>query len=77
MLQNQPTQPITTPLFQTSLRSWRANYLARQQAQTAEQLPAEKVEETPAEPQTQAGPTRVKRLAPRRRKKRQAAAAGA
>jgi hypothetical protein len=77
MLQNQPNQPITTPLFQTSLRSWRANYLARQQAQTAEQPQAEKVEETPAEPQAQAAPTRVKRLAPRRRKKRQAAGAGA
>jgi len=77
MLQNQPNQPITTPLFQTSLRSWRANYLARQQAQTAEQPPTENVEETPTEPQAQAAPARVKRLAPRRRKKRQGAGAGA
>jgi hypothetical protein len=75
MLQN---QPITTPLFQNSLRSWRANYLARQQAQAAEQPVAEKVEELPAEaPQAQASaPQRVKRLAPRRRKRLQAAAAG-
>ena len=74
MLQN---QPITTPLFQNSLRSWRANYLARQQAQTAEPVP-EKAEEPAAEaaPAQAAGPQRVKRLAPRRRKRLQAAASG-
>jgi hypothetical protein len=72
MLQN---QPITTPLFQTSLRSWRANYLAQQQAQIGEQ--PEAIEEPATEPQAQAGPTRVKRLAPRRRKRRQAAGMGA
>ena len=72
MLQN---QTITTPLFQTSLRSWRAKYVAQQQAAQA----AESTEPTPNAPETpaQGGPQRVKRLAPRRRKRRQAAGAGA
>lgn len=63
MLQNQPTPP--SQLFRTSLRSWRANYLAQRQAQP---------EETPTAEPT-AAPTRVKRLAPRKRKKRQATGA--
>jgi len=67
MLQN---QPITTPLFQTSLRSWRAKYVAeQQQAQQAETEPTPSATEQPA----QVGPQRVKRLAPRRRKRRQGA----
>ena len=73
MLQN---QPITTPLFQTSLRSWRAKYVAQQQAQAAEQ-PETPEPAAPAEPQGEATPTRVKRLSPRRRKRRQGAGAGA
>lgn len=71
MLQN---QPITAPLFQTSLRSWRAKYVAQQQAQAAEQAAQHEQAEQPAEPKPEAaGPSRVKKLSPRRRKKRQAA----
>lgn len=68
MLQN---QPITTPLFQTSLRSWRAKYVAQQQEaqQTENAEPTPTADEQPA----QTGPQRVKRLAPRRRKRRQGA----
>jgi hypothetical protein len=62
------SQPQSTPLFRTSLRSWQASYKASQaQAEAA-----------PAEGQPAAvTPTRVKRLAPhRRRAQRQAAGRG-
>ena len=75
MLQN---QPITTPLFQTSLRSWRAKYVAQQQAaQAADQPETADAPQTTSEQPAQTGPQRVKRLAPRRRKRRQAAGTGA
>jgi hypothetical protein len=67
MLQNQPNP---TQIFRTSLRSWRANYVARQQA-LAELAGTSQTTES----DNQASSTRVKRLAPRRRKRRHSASA--
>ena len=61
------SEPQSTALFRTSLRSWQASYKARQ----AETEPA------PAEQPAAAPPTRVKRLAPhKRRAQRQAMGRG-
>jgi hypothetical protein len=61
---SEPRSQTTTSLFRTSLRTWQARYKA-QQAQAA---PAE-----PAAPPAPA-PTRVKRMAPYRRRRAAAAA---
>ena len=54
------TRSMTTPLFQTSLRDWQANWKARQASQN----------------EAQASPTRVKKfIAYKRRKLKQSEAA--
>ncbi len=62
MLQNQPT---TTSLFRTSLRTWQANYKARQQLQ-AEAPPV--AAEVAANAPVPSPRPRVKRLVARRRR---------
>jgi hypothetical protein len=68
MLQNQPR---TTSLFRNSLRTWQANYKARQEIQaalTGEPAEADAAPAQPAQP-------RVKRLVARRRRRALAAQA--
>jgi hypothetical protein len=67
MLQNQPR---TTSLFRMSLRTWQANYKARQQVQATADEPAEA-----SAPPAQASKPRVKRLAARKRRRAMAAQA--
>jgi hypothetical protein len=67
MLQNQPQ---TTSLFRTSLRTWQANYKARQQL-LADPCPAEA--EVAANAPVPSPRPRVKRLVARRRRQQVAA----